>query len=74
MEQKGTITIQLDERGELLYVDIDGRKLTEPTHNLYDRVPPGVLKGFGDVGKIYTYERPDGTLMRCVKRPNCSIW
>jgi hypothetical protein len=74
MEQKGIITIQLTDRGDLIYIDLDGTKLREPTHNLYAKVPPGVLKGTIDIGEIYTYEQADGTLSRCVHRGICNIY
>jgi hypothetical protein len=59
------ITIQYNKRGEATYVEIDGRKLTEPTHNLYEKMPPGVLKGTIDLGQIYVYELSDGKLKYC---------
>lgn len=73
MEQKGLITVQFDEKGDLVYVNLDGQELREPTHNLVDKVPPGIFKGFSDMGKIYTYELPDRTLTRCVHR-NCRLF
>lgn len=73
MEQRGKITVQFDERGELVYVNLDGRELREPTHSLFDKAPPGIFKGFADIGKIYTYELPDGKLTRCVHR-HCMLF
>jgi hypothetical protein len=73
MELKGRITVQFDERGELVYIDLGAGELKGPTHSLFDKVPPGVFKGFTDMGKIYTYELKDGTLARCVKR-HCKLF
>lgn len=73
MEQKGRITVQFDEKGELVYVNMGGRELTEPTHDLYEKMPPGVFKGFSDMGKIYTYELSDGRLGICVHR-RCKLF
>ena len=69
----GPITIQYDERGELVWVDLGRGKITEPTHNLYEKVPPGVYKGHTDLGRLLTYKQDDGTLMRCQKK-NCKIY
>jgi hypothetical protein len=73
MEQKARITVQFDERGELVSVNMGGRELTEPTHDLYEKLPPGVFKGFSDMGKIYTYELADGRLGICVHR-RCKLF
>ncbi len=76
MEEKGKITVQFNERGELVYVDLDGRRLTENeyTNDLHNNPPPGIFKGFTDMGKIYTYEQnPSGSLRRCVKR-RCKLY
>ena len=73
MEKNGTITIQVDHRGELIYVEMDGRRLTEPTHNLYDNLPPGSLKGIINVGKVYIYEQSNCTQRRCVPLPNGGV-
>jgi hypothetical protein len=74
MGDEGKITIQINQRGELIYIDINGRTLTEPTHNLYDNIPGGVLKGIIEIGQIYCYEQPNGTVRRCVHMPNCDIY
>jgi hypothetical protein len=69
MTQNGEIiTIQLNEQYEDITVDLGKGPITEATHNLYDNPPPGKLKGTVDLGKIYIYELPDGTLMRCRHR------
>ena len=46
----GTITIKLNDKGEPIYVDIDGRSFTKPTHKLPEKTPPGVLKGIREIG------------------------
>ena len=73
MEEKGVITVKFDEQGKLISVDLGAGELREPTHSLFDKAPPGIFKGFTDMGKIYTYELPDGTLARCVHR-RCKIF
>jgi hypothetical protein len=73
MAKEGKITIQINTRGELIYVDFNGRKFTKRTHNLDDKTPPGVLKGIMDVGKIYCYEKPDGTRAYCHHIGVCRI-
>ena len=73
MEEKGIITVKFDERGELISVDLGEGELKGPTHSLFDNVPPGVFKGFSDMGKIYTYDLGDGRLARCVHR-RCKLF
>ena len=66
MEEKGeNITVQFNERGELIYVDLGGGRMTQPTHTLYKNPPPGEYVGSMDLGKIYFYKQPDGTVSRC---------
>ena len=71
--RKIKITVQVDGRGKLIYVDINGRQFTKPTHNLYqeERLPLGVLKGAIDIGQIHYYE---GSLRICFKRPNGDLY
>ena len=73
MGKKGIITVQYDEQGELISVDLGEGELKKPTHKLFDKEPPGVLKGFTNMGKIYLYELPDGTRSRCVHR-RCKLF
>jgi hypothetical protein len=72
MEKEGKITIQVNYRGELIYVEIDGKRLTEPTGNLAKNAPPGVLNGIIDIGHILCFKRPDGMQGYCVHLPNCN--
>ena len=66
MERRGEkIRLQFNEQGRLDSVDLGGGPLTKPTHNLYRNPPPGQYVGSMDLGKIYVYKQPDGTLRRC---------
>jgi hypothetical protein len=64
-ENAEKITIQVNERGELIYVDLGKGPTNEPTHNLYRNPPPGQYVGSMDLGKIYFYKQPDGSMRRC---------
>ncbi len=72
MKKKGIITIQLNDQGEFIYVEIDGKRLTKPTGNLAENPPPGILNGIIDIGHILCFKQPDGTRGYCIHRPNCS--
>jgi hypothetical protein len=74
MEKEGKITIQLNSRGEIINVEIDGKRLTKPTHKLAENPPPGVLKGISDIGQIYYYEKPDGKRLVCFHIPFCELY
>jgi hypothetical protein len=73
MEEQGKITVQFNERGELISVDLGEGELREPTHSLFDKAPPGILKGFTDLGKLYIYDLGDGRLARCFHR-RCKLF
>lgn len=73
MEGKGIITVQFDERGKLISVDLGAGEMMEPTHNLFDNAPPGDFKGFTDLGKIYTYDLGKGRYARCFHR-RCKLF
>jgi hypothetical protein len=59
------IKVEFDEQGGLLSTDLGQGPIPEPTHNLYDNPPPGEYVGTMDLGKIYVYRQPDGTIRRC---------
>jgi len=59
------IVFQFDEQAELVSADLGGGPIPEPTHNLHKNPPPGEYVGSIDLGKIYVYRQPDGTLRRC---------
>ena len=60
-----TITVQFDQRGQLLSVDLGGGKIAEPTHNFYDNPPPGEYVGSFDLGRIYVYRQANPTRRIC---------
>lgn len=66
-KEGGGITLLFNEQGDFCSVDLGRGPQTEPTHNLYNKLPPGQYVGSMDLGQIYVYKQPDGTLMRCVK-------
>lgn len=59
-----TITLKLDEKGDFDSIDLGGGKITRSTHNLHRKPPNGEYVGSIDVGKIYIYRQPRGTLRR----------
>ena len=64
MEQwGGGITLQFNEHGDFVSVDVGSGPIAEPTHNLYNNLPPGQYVGSIDLGQIYVYKQPDGTLL-----------
>jgi hypothetical protein len=66
MAKKGdTFTLKLNEKGDLDSIDLGGGKITRSTHNLHQKPPAGEYMGSIDLGKVYVYKQPDGTLRRC---------
>ncbi len=74
MEKKGKIIIKLNYRGKRVSVEsveIDEKKMTEPTGNLARKTPPGILKGVTDIGHILYYELPNRAQKIVIHLPNC---
>jgi len=60
MKNEGIITIQVNYRGEIIDVKIDGKRPTK-TGNLAKNPPSGVIKGIFEIpGQILHFEQPGG--------------